>query len=83
MAAGSAIRRRPAAGLPGTPWHLARGCAAHLPVPAGGMTLDRVPEMLDFYGRDAMLLIGGSLLAAGEHLTATAAAFARAVAAPK
>jgi ribulose-bisphosphate carboxylase large chain len=36
-------------------------------VPAGGMTLARVPEMLDFYGPDVMLLIGGSLLAGGER----------------
>jgi ribulose-bisphosphate carboxylase large chain len=41
-----------------------------VPVPAGGMTLARVPEMLDFYGPDVMLLIGGSLLAAGEQAAA-------------
>ncbi len=51
-----------------------------LPVPAGGMTLGRVPEMLDFYGKDAMLLIGGNLLAAGDRLTEQTAEFARAVA---
>lgn len=51
-----------------------------LPVPAGGMTLARVPEILDFYGPDAMLLIGGSLLSAGERLTDETAAFVRAVA---
>ena len=39
-----------------------------VPVPAGGMTADRVPEMLDFYGADIMLLIGGALLEAREHL---------------
>jgi len=33
-----------------------------LPVPAGGLTLNRVPETLDFYGPDTMLLIGGDLL---------------------
>lgn len=49
------------------------------PAPAGGMTLDRVPELLDFYGRDAILLIGGSLLAAGDGLTAAAADFQRRV----
>ena len=37
-----------------------------LPVPAGGMTLQRVPELLDFYGPDAMLLIGGNLLLARD-----------------
>jgi ribulose-bisphosphate carboxylase large chain len=46
-----------------------------VPVPAGGMTLDRVPEMLDFYGRDVMLLIGGALLEAREHLAEATAAF--------
>jgi ribulose-bisphosphate carboxylase large chain len=59
------------------PWEGIRPC---VPVPAGGMTLDRVPEMLDFYGPDAMLLIGGSLLAARERLTEETAAFTRAVA---
>ncbi len=33
-----------------------------LPVPAGGMRLERVEELLDFYGPDVMLLIGGNLL---------------------
>jgi len=59
------------------PWE---GIRPSVPVPAGGMTLERVPEMLDFYGPDAMLLIGGSLLAARERLTDETAAFARAVA---
>jgi ribulose-bisphosphate carboxylase large chain len=52
------------------------GAKPSLPVPAGGMTVARVPEMLDFYGRDVMLLIGGSLLAARERLTEETAAFA-------
>ena len=39
-----------------------------LPVPAGGMTVDRVPEMVAGYGRDTMLLIGGGLLSAGSQL---------------
>jgi ribulose-bisphosphate carboxylase large chain len=59
------------------PWD---GIRPSVPVPAGGMTLERVPEMLDFYGPDAMLLIGGSLLAARERLTEETAAFTRAVA---
>jgi ribulose-bisphosphate carboxylase large chain len=46
-----------------------------VPVPAGGMTRARVPEMLDFYGPDVMLLIGGSLLAAGDRLTEETARF--------
>ena len=48
---------------------------AAVPVPAGGMTTDRVAEMLDFYGADVMLLIGGALLEARERLTEEAAAF--------
>ncbi len=56
------------------------GIRPSVPVPAGGMTLERVPEMLDFYGPDAMLLIGGSLLAARERLAEETAAFTRAVA---
>lgn len=46
-----------------------------MPCPAGGMALERVPEILDFYGPDTMLLIGGSLLAARDRLTAEAVAF--------
>jgi ribulose-bisphosphate carboxylase large chain len=59
------------------PW---RGVAATAPVPAGGMTPDRVAEMLAFYGSDVMLLIGGGLLAAGERLTEETAAFVAAAA---
>jgi ribulose-bisphosphate carboxylase large chain len=57
-------------------WH---GLEPSVPVPAGGMTLERVPELLDFYGRDAMLLIGGGLLAARERLIEAASAFTRRV----
>ena len=51
------------------------GLRPSVPVPAGGMTTDRVPEMLDFYGADVMLLIGGALLDARERLTKATAAF--------
>ena len=51
------------------------GLRPSVPVPAGGMTTDRVPEMLDFYGADVMLLIGGALLEAREQLTEATAAF--------
>lgn len=44
-----------------------------VPVPAGGMTLQRVPEMLDFYGSDVMVLIGGALLMAREAIAREAA----------
>ncbi|HVJ52330.1 MAG TPA: RuBisCO large subunit C-terminal-like domain-containing protein [Aliidongia sp.] len=52
---------------------------ATVPVPAGGMTLARTAEMLDFYGRDSMLLIGGNLLSARERLVEEAQAFTDAV----
>jgi ribulose-bisphosphate carboxylase large chain len=48
---------------------------ASVPTPAGGMSLDRVDEMLDFYGRDCMLLIGGSLLAQRDQITNAATRF--------
>ncbi|MCC6707221.1 MAG: ribulose 1,5-bisphosphate carboxylase [Gammaproteobacteria bacterium] len=54
------------------PWHDYAPCA---PVPAGGMSVERVAEMLDFYGRDVILLIGGALLAAGDALPARAREF--------
>ncbi len=60
-----------------SPW---AGLAPCLPVPAGGMNADRVPEMLDSYGPDVMLLIGGALLAAGDHLVDEARRFASTVA---
>lgn len=45
------------------PW---MGLAAALPVPAGGIHLERIEELLAFYGRDVMLLIGGALLEAPD-----------------
>lgn len=38
------------------------------PVPAGGMQVDRVGEMVTFYGNETILLIGGSLYMAGDAL---------------
>jgi ribulose-bisphosphate carboxylase large chain len=55
------------------------GLKPAVPVPAGGMTLARVPEMLQFYGKDVMLLIGGDLLSAGDRMADEAAKFQRAV----
>lgn len=63
---------RAIAGAARAPWG---GVRPALPVPAGGMTLERVPEMLDFYGEDVMLLIGGGLLSAGDALPARARDF--------
>nr|WP_294516336.1 RuBisCO large subunit C-terminal-like domain-containing protein [uncultured Rhodopila sp.] len=56
------------------------GMKAALPVPAGGIGLERVREILDFYGEDTMLLIGGSLLLAREHIIQATEQFTRAVA---
>jgi len=58
------------------PWH---GLAASAPVPAGGMTTDRVGEMLAFYGTDTILLIGGNLLSAGDALADKTAEFVASV----
>ena len=55
------------------------GIKPSIPVPAGGMTTERVPEMLDFYGRDTMLLIGGALMVDLERIADTTAAFQRRV----
>jgi len=52
-----------------------QGLRSSLPVPAGGMRRERVGEMLDFYGADIMLLIGGALLEAGPQLTEATRAF--------
>jgi ribulose-bisphosphate carboxylase large chain len=64
---------------PATCRELAANARPALAVPAGGITLNRVIELLDFYGSDTMLLIGGNLLMAGERITEESAAFAKAV----
>ena len=56
------------------------GVRGSLPVPAGGMHVGRVPELVGFYGMDAMLLIGGSLLRAGADLPQRTREFVQAVA---
>nr|NLD40919.1 ribulose 1,5-bisphosphate carboxylase large subunit [Actinomycetales bacterium] len=37
------------------------GLHSTIPSPGGGMTVERVPELLEFYGNDVALLIGGAL----------------------
>ncbi len=49
------------------------------PVPAGGMTLDRVQELLSFYGEEIILLIGGDLHKLGGDLVQNCAQLARLV----
>ncbi|HWS76538.1 MAG TPA: RuBisCO large subunit C-terminal-like domain-containing protein [Quisquiliibacterium sp.] len=51
------------------------GHRAALPVPAGGMSVARVEEMLEEFGADVMLLIGGNLLEAGDALPQRAREF--------
>ena len=52
-----------------------------LPVPAGGMLLERVEELLAFYGPDTMLLIGGNLLVERDAILPRTTAFVERVAA--
>jgi ribulose-bisphosphate carboxylase large chain len=44
------------------------GIKPSFPTPGGGMSLNRVPELLDAYGRDVILLIGGGLHQTGSTL---------------
>jgi ribulose-bisphosphate carboxylase large chain len=60
-----------------------KGLKSCVPVPAGGMSRERVGEMLEFYGTDIMLLIGGGLLEARERLSEATAAFVAEVQASK
>jgi ribulose-bisphosphate carboxylase large chain len=62
---------------------LVAGCTADMghmrpifPVPAGGMSLDRAPELRRFYGQDVILLIGGDLHRHGPDLVANCRKFA-------
>ena len=45
------------------------------PIPAGGMTLDRLPEMAEFYGSEAVFLIAGGLYSHGPDLVASSRQF--------
>ena len=49
------------------------------PAPGGGMSLARVPEMLDLYGRDVIFLIGGGLHQHGPDLVENCRYFRRLV----
>ncbi len=48
------------------------GLATSLPTPGGGMTLERVPEILELFGPDVVLLIGGALHRGDLRANATA-----------
>jgi ribulose-bisphosphate carboxylase large chain len=54
---------------------IAEGCMDEMgpyksifPAPGGGMSLDRVPGMMEIYGDDVMFLIGGGLFQCGDDL---------------
>ena len=49
--------------------------APSMPVPAGGMRIERVAEMIAQFGTDTMLLIGGNLLEAGDAMPQRAREF--------
>jgi ribulose-bisphosphate carboxylase large chain len=59
-----------------------RGIKPIFPVPAGGMSLQRVPELLEFYGKEAILLVGGDLHRRGPDLVESCREFRRLVEAP-
>jgi ribulose-bisphosphate carboxylase large chain len=48
---------------------------ASFPIPGGGMTLARLPEMLQFYGREVIFLMAGGLYAHGPDLMETCRQF--------
>lgn len=54
---------------------IAEGCKAEMkhiksifPCPGGGMSLERVPEMIELYGKDVIFLIGGGLFRHSDDL---------------
>lgn len=56
---------------------LCAGCEAEMghiapifPTPAGGMSLDRIPEMRAMYGREVIFLVGGGLRSHSDDLIA-------------
>jgi ribulose-bisphosphate carboxylase large chain len=56
---------------------LSAGCGVEMeriapifPTPAGGMSLDRIPEMRAMYGRDVIFLVGGGLRSYSDDLVA-------------
>ncbi len=56
----------------------AGGLQRAMPSPGGGMTLERVGDIVEFFGNDVALLIGGGLHA-GDDLVETAAGFRQAI----
>lgn len=50
-----------------------------LPMPGGGMTVERVPALLEFYGYDIIMLISGGLFSIGLDIVENCKTFRRAV----
>ena len=67
-AGASATARRPAARSPARSGRRTPRVRPAFPAPAGGIRVERVGELLEFYGNDCILLIGGSLYQAGDAL---------------
>jgi ribulose-bisphosphate carboxylase large chain len=55
------------------------GLLPGLPVPGGGVQLEEVSELVSFYGRDVMLLVGGSLQVEAGAVESRSRAFVTAV----
>lgn len=49
------------------------------PTPGGGMSLERIPDMLDLYGQDVIFLVGGGLLKHSPDLVANCRSFLKLV----
>lgn len=52
---------------------------AGFPVAAGNINIDRVPDLVEFYGQDIGLLVSGGLYASGDNLVHNCQAFRSAV----
>jgi len=50
-------------------------CLPIFPTPGGGMTLEKIPEMLELYGNEVMFLIGGALYSRSPNLVENARYF--------
>ncbi|HEY0605660.1 MAG TPA: RuBisCO large subunit C-terminal-like domain-containing protein, partial [Herpetosiphonaceae bacterium] len=49
------------------------------PTPGGGMSLERIPDMLDLYGQDVIFLVGGGLLKHSSDIVANCRYFLKLV----
>jgi ribulose-bisphosphate carboxylase large chain len=68
------LSREQCAGIAASSRRELNGVAATLPAPGGGMSIERVPELVELYGTDVLLLIGADLHRGGD-LRASSARF--------